>query len=88
MFFASQSPNDYQQKFFNFQVMLEFAYMFQCDGVNASSVQEIIGCNSATARDLQTELARLEPGLIISKSHDTHKPYDKFTAEASHRAYA
>ena len=33
VFFASQSPNDYQQKFFNFQELLEFAYIFQCDGV-------------------------------------------------------
>jgi DNA sulfur modification protein DndE len=35
VFFASQSPNDYQQKFFNFQQLLEFAYIFQCNGVAA-----------------------------------------------------
>ena len=27
VFFASQSPNDYQQRFFNFQELLEFAYI-------------------------------------------------------------
>ena len=32
VFFASQSPNDYQQEFFNFQELLEFTYIFQCGG--------------------------------------------------------
>ena len=59
VFFASQSPNDYQQKFFNFQELLEFAYIFQCEGVSAGSVQDILGCSSKTAKDLQTEIARL-----------------------------
>ena len=40
VFFASQSPNDYQQDFFNFQELLEFAFVFQCDGVTARSVQD------------------------------------------------
>ena len=43
VFFASQSPNDYQQKFFNFQELLEFAYIFQCDGVAGGSVQDQAG---------------------------------------------
>lgn len=38
VFFASQSPNDYQQKFFNFQELLEFAYIFQSEGVSAGSI--------------------------------------------------
>jgi hypothetical protein len=37
-----QSPNDYQQKFFNFQELLEFAYIFQCEGVAAGSIQDIL----------------------------------------------
>lgn len=55
VFFASQSPNDYQQKFFNFQELLEFAYLFQCDGVAPSAIQDILGCSSRTAKDLQVE---------------------------------
>lgn len=50
VFFASQSPNDYQQKFFNFQELLEFAYIFQCDGVAAGSVQDILGCSASPVK--------------------------------------
>lgn len=87
VFFASQSPNDYQQKFFNFQELLEFAFIFQCEGVSASSVQDIIGCSSKTAKDLQTEIARLEPGQVISRSNDKKDEFMKFAAEAFYKNY-
>jgi hypothetical protein len=87
VFFASQSPNDYQQDFFNFQELLEFAYIFQCEGVTSTSVQKILGCNSKTAKDLQTEVARLEPWQIISRSTDKTEEFVKFTAEAFYKNY-
>lgn len=88
VFFASQSPNDYQQKFFNFQELLEFAYIFQCDGVQAASVQDILGCSPKTARDLQTEIARLEPWQVITRSPEKTEEFAKFTAEAFYKTYA
>ncbi|MFC1583333.1 DndE family protein [Candidatus Neomarinimicrobiota bacterium] len=87
VFFASQSPNDYQQKFFDFQELLEFAYIFQSDGVTAKSVQDILGCNAKTAKDLQTEIARLEPWQAISRSTEKTEEFVKFTAEAFYRNY-
>ena len=87
VFFASQSPNDYQQKFFNFQELLEFTYLFQCDGVSASALQDILGCSNKTAKDLQVEVARLEPGQVISRSPNQTEEFIKFTAEAFHRSY-
>lgn len=87
VFFASQSPNDYQQKFFNFQELLEFAYIFQCEGVPASSIQDILGCSSKTARDLQVEIARLEPWQVISRSDEKTEEFMKFTAEAFYKNY-
>jgi DNA sulfur modification protein DndE len=87
VFFASQSPNDYQQKFFNFQELLEFAYIFQCEGVSAASVQDILGCGSKTARDLQTEIAKLEPWQVIARSPVRTEEFVKFTAEAFYRCY-
>lgn len=87
VFFASQSPNDYQQEFFNFQELLEFAYIFQCEGVAANSVQRILGCSSNTAKELQTEIARLEPWQVISRSADKTEEFVKFTAEAFYRSY-
>ena len=87
VFFASQSPNDYQQKFFNFQELLEFAYIFQCEGVSASSIQDILGCGSKTAKDLQTEVARLEPWQVVSRSQNKTEEFMKFTAEAFYKNY-
>ncbi len=87
MFFASQSPNDYQQKFFNFQELLEFAYIFQCEGVSAGSIQDILGCSSKTGKDLQTEIARLEPWQVIARSQVKTEEFVKFEAEAFYRNY-
>lgn len=87
VFFASQSPNDYQQEFFNFQELLEFAYIFQCEGVTASSIQRILGCSSKTAKDLQMEIARLEPWQVVSRSTDKMEEFVKFTAEAFYKNY-
>lgn len=87
VFFASQSPNDYQQRFFNFQELLEFTYLFQCDGVSASALQDILGCSNKTAKDLQVEVARLEPGQVISRSPSQTEEFVKFAAEAFYRSY-
>lgn len=87
VFFASQSPNDYQQKFFNFQELLEFAYIFQCEGVSASSMQDILGCSKKTANDLQTEVARLEPFQVIARSGEKTAEFVKFEAEAFYKNY-
>jgi DNA sulfur modification protein DndE len=87
VFLASQSPNDYQQDFFNFQELLEFAYIFQCEGVAASSVQKILGCSSKTAKDLQMEIARLEPWQVVSRNTDKTEEFVKFTAEAFYKNY-
>jgi DNA sulfur modification protein DndE len=87
VFFASQSPNDYQQKFFNFQELLEFAYIFQCEGVSSSSIQDILGCSAKTAKDLQTEVARLEPFQTITRSNAKTEEFVKFIAEAFYKNY-
>jgi len=87
VFFASQSPNDYQQKFFNFQELLEFALIFQCEGVSAGSIQDILGCSSKTAKDLQTEIARLEPFQVISRSDTKTEEFIKFAAEPFYKNY-
>ena len=87
VFFASQSPNDYQQKFFNFQELLEFAFIFQCEGVSGASVQDILGCSNKTAKDLQTEIARMEPWQVVARSPEKTEEFVKFTAEAFYKNY-
>ena len=87
VFFASQSPNDYQQKFFNFQELLEFAFLFQCEGFSPSAIQDVLGCNNKTAKELQVEIARLEPWQVIMRGQDKTEEFVKFTAEAFYRNY-
>ncbi len=87
VFFASQSPNDYQQDFFNFQELLEFAYVFQCEGVTARSVQDILGCTSKTAKELQTEISRLEPFQVVTRGQEKTEEFTKFAAEAFYKSY-
>lgn len=87
VFFASQSPNDYQQDFFNFQELLEFSLIFQCEGVTANSIQKILGCNSKTAKDLQTEIARLDPFQVITRSSTKTEDFIKFAVEPFYKNY-
>ncbi len=87
VFFASQSPSDYQQKFFNFQELLEFAFIFQSEAVSAKSIQDILGCSNNTAKSLQTEIARLEPFQVISRSNKNTEEYTKFRAEPFYKNY-
>ncbi|MCP5494641.1 MAG: DndE family protein [Leptospiraceae bacterium] len=87
VFFASQSPNDYQQNYFNFQELLEFAFVFQCEGVSYASVQDILGCSQKAARELQSEIARLEPFQVIMKGTKKGDEFYKFVAESFYKNY-
>lgn len=87
VFFASQSPSDYNQEFFNFQELLEFALIFQSEGVTASSVQKILGCSNKTARDLQVEIARLEPWQVIMRGQEHFDDFIKFKADAFYKSF-
>ncbi len=87
VFFASQSPNDYQQAFFNFQELLEFAFIFQCEGVLPAAIQSILGCSNKTGKDLQSEIAKLEPFQVIARSDNKTEEFTKFVAEAFYQAY-
>ncbi|RIA09373.1 DNA sulfur modification protein DndE [Flavobacteriaceae bacterium MAR_2010_72] len=87
VFFASQSPSDYQQKFFNFQELLEFSYIFQSEGTSSKAIQDILGCSNKTAKDLQSEIAKLEPFQVISRSNIKTDEFMKFTAEPFYKNY-
>ncbi len=87
VFFASQSPSDYQQKFFNFQELLEFSYIFQSEGTSSKAIQDILGCSNKTAKDLQSEIAKLEPFQVISRSNIKTEEFMKFTAEPFYKNY-
>ena len=87
VFFASQSPTDYQQKFFNFQELLEFSYIFQCEGVSSKSINDILGYSDKTAKDLQSEISKLEPFQVITRGMNKTDEFIKLTAEPFYRNY-
>lgn len=66
---------------------MEFADIFQCDGVSANAIHDILGCGGTTARDLQVEISRLEPFQVISKSDINTERFTKFKAEAFFQSY-
>ena len=89
VFFASQSPNDYNQDDFNFQELLEFVLIFQCEGVSARAIQNLVGCPQSVARDLQQDIARLQPGHVVTKpSVGARSNYVEFTATPFYKAYS
>ncbi len=51
-------------------------------------MQDILGCGARTAKELQTEIARLEPFQVISRSQEKTEEFVKFTAEAFYKSYA
>lgn len=67
--------------------MLEFAYIFQCEGASSGAIQDILGCSKKTANDLQTEVARLEPFQVIARSDEKTAEFTKFTAEVFYKNY-
>jgi len=47
----------------------------------------ILGCSARAAQDLQTEVARLDPFQVITRSGVKTEDFTKFTAEAFFKAY-
>lgn len=87
VFFASQSPDDYMQDFFDFQQLLEFAFIFASDGISINTLQSVLGCSRRTAQDLQIEISRLLPFQSISKGLLPNEEFVKFKAEAFYKNY-
>jgi len=86
VFFASQSPTDYEQKFFDFKEHLEFSLILQCNVKSASAVRNLIGCDSQTAKQLQVDLAHLNTFEVISKPLGEDTDYTRFTAVPFYKA--
>jgi DNA sulfur modification protein DndE len=46
-----------------------------------------MGCSVKTAKDLQSEIARLEPFQVISRSGDKTEEFIKFNGEVFYKNY-
>lgn len=80
VFFASQSPSDYEQKFFDFKELLEFIIVFQGKSISTRAIQDLLGCSSNIANELKVKAAGLKPFDCITASRDYSKPYIIFKA--------
>jgi DNA sulfur modification protein DndE len=87
VFLASQSPDDYLQKFFNFRELLEFSLIFQCDGMSVAGVRDLLGCGPRAAGEIAQEIARLKPFEVVSKPLLADKQRTRFRAEPFFQAY-
>jgi len=56
--------------------------------VAVGSVQDILGCSGKAARELPTEIARLELWQVVARSFEKTEEFVKFTAEAFYRSYS
>ena len=50
-------------------------------------MQKILGYSNKTAKDLQTEIARLEPWQVVNRSTDKTEEFVKFEAEVFYKTY-
>lgn len=87
VFFASQSPNDYNQDAFNYRELLEFSFIFQCDGVTIPAIQNILGCSQKAAKDLQSEIPRLKTFHAVSKPLEENEEITRIEIEPFYKKY-
>ncbi len=55
----SQSPDDFEQKHFDYTELLEFVFVLKCTTTKAQHIQKLIRCKAETARSLAPKLANL-----------------------------
>lgn len=84
---ASQSPSDYLQKQFDFRELLEFFFMFQCDGLSSSEIQRVLGCSRGAAVQLEAQIPKLKPFEVVAKPLGDDAEYSFFRADAFYEAY-
>lgn len=75
VFFASQSPSDYEQRFFDFKELLEFCLIFQSKSISTNAIQDLLGCSSSSAKELRIKIPSLRPFDCVTSSKNFSKPY-------------
>lgn len=88
VFFASQSPNDYEQDDFNFRENLEFSLVLKCNELNPSSISKLIWCNISTAKELQNRIPNFETFQCLIKASEERNWYVIFNWEPFYKKYS
>ena len=87
VFFASQSPSDYDQKFFDYNEFLWFSLILWCWSVQKTSMQKMISCSDNDIKVLVQEVWNLSPFEMIMKDRESQKWYTKVVCDPYYLVY-
>jgi len=87
VFFASQSPNDYEQDDFNFRENLEFSLVLKCNELHHSAINTLIWCDISIAKEVQTKIPNFATFQCLMKSSDDKNGYLIFNGEPFFKRY-
>jgi len=88
VFFASQSPSDYEQDDYNFKENLEFSLVLWCNELSPSSVTGLLWCPQNIWKDLAAKISKLNPFEVITKSKEAKEGYTLFQGEWYYKRYS
>lgn len=73
VFLMSQSPDDYDQPYFDFAELLEFIFLLQSNAGATKFLQNAFGVSLQQAKSLSAEIANLQTAYAVGKSFVTGK---------------
>lgn len=87
VFFASQSPKDYEQDDYDFKENLEFSLILWCNELSSSSIEKLVWCSSWIAQELKNKIPNFKPWETLIKSKDSRWGYLVFNSEPFWKRY-
>lgn len=88
VFLSSQSPDDFDQKNFNYADLLQFVFVLRCHSASPRAVAELLRCPLETAKALVAELANLSNFECYSNNlTESARSYTRFKAIPFYQAY-
>lgn len=87
VFFASQSPRDYEQDDYDFKENLEFSLILWCNELSNSSIEKLVWCSSWIAQELKNKIPNFKPWETLMKSKDSRWGYLIFNSEPFWKRY-
>ncbi len=84
----SQSPDDFDQKHFDYTELLEFVFVLKCTATRPQAIQKLIRCRLETARSIAPKLANLSyPECYTQARTRSGGEYTHMRASQFHIAY-
>lgn len=87
VFFASQSPKDYDQDDYDFKENLEFSLILWVNELSTSSIEKLVWCSWSAARELKNKIPNFKPWETLIKSKESRWWYLIFNSEPFWKRY-